>query len=127
MQAANPSRRRQLRPLREGNSEVVGIVSGAVARSRPVAVFVLGQVGAGKTTFLEYTKKVGAKDIFAQKAGKPYPHWLYVDFRTYVKDQPAIDFLCDELKKRINDDPFLSDFEQCIRHAYKEEIDAPLY
>ena len=120
-----------LRPLREGNAAVVSMVSGAAARARPVAVLVLGQVGAGKTTFLEYTRKVGAKDIFVQDAGKAYPHWMYVDFRTYAKSAPAIKFLCDELKLNINRDPFLSDYERRVRHAYKEEIDAlfkgPLY
>ena len=48
-----------IRPLREGDSQVLAIVSGAAVRARPVAVLVLGQVGAGKTTFLEYTRKVG--------------------------------------------------------------------
>jgi hypothetical protein len=123
--------RAPIRPLRDGDSAVIKIVSSAAARARPVAVLVLGQVGAGKTTFLEYTKKVGAKDVFVQDAAKPYPHWMYVDFRTYLRAQPAIGFLCDELKKRINSDTFLSDYERCVRHAYKDETEAlfkgPLY
>src|SRR5262249_35142776 len=105
---ASVTNRAPIRPLREGDSEVIAIVSGAAARARTVAVLVLGQVGAGKTTFLEYTRKVGAKDVFVQDASRAYPHWLYVDFRTYLKSQPANTFLCDELKKRINSDPFLS-------------------
>jgi hypothetical protein len=40
-------------------------------------------------------------------------------------------FLCDALKVSINKAPFLSDYERCVRHAYKDEIDAlfkgPLY
>jgi hypothetical protein len=51
---------------------------------------------------------------------------IYVDFRTYSKAQPAIKFLCDELKANIIKDPFLSDYERCVRHAYKDEIDAPI-
>lgn len=113
-----------VRPLREGNSAVVTMVSGAAARARPVAILILGQVGAGKTTFLEYTKKVGAKDIFIQDSGKPYPHWIYIDFRTYSTTQPSMKFLCDELKSCINKDVFLSDYDRCIRHAYRDEIEA---
>lgn len=62
--------------------------------------------------------------MFAQDAGKAYPHWIYVDFRTYSKAIPAIKFVCEELKASINKDPFLSDYERCVRHAYKEEIEA---
>ncbi len=113
-----------VRALRENESSITTILSGAAARARPVAVLVLGQVGAGKTTFLEYTKKVGAKDLLRQDTGKPYPHWVYVDFRTYSPAQPAMNFLCDELKAHINSDAFLSDYERCVEHAYKKEIDA---
>jgi hypothetical protein len=80
-------------------------------------------VGAGKTTFLEYTKKVGARDIFSADLSRAYPHWLYVDFRTYSISQPAMHFLCEHLKARITTDPFLNDYERCVKHAYKNEID----
>jgi GTPase SAR1 family protein len=120
-----------MRPLREKDAAVVAMVTGAAARARPLALLVLGQVGAGKTTFLEYTKKVGAKEVFEPDSGKAYPHWMYIDFRSYSSDQSSIRFLCSSLKELINLDPFLNDYERCTKHAYKAEFDAlfkgPLY
>ncbi len=125
------TKRAPLRPMREGNTAVIAMVSGAAARARPLAVLLLGQVGSGKTTFLEYTRKVGAKDIFAPKPAHPYPHWIQIDFRTFSAAQSPMKFLGDELKAAIVKDPFLSDHERCVKHAYKDEIDAlfkgPLY
>jgi hypothetical protein len=119
------------RPMKGNDRAVTSVVRDAAGRSRPVAVLVLGQVGAGKTTFLEFTKKVGARDIFEVDPARPYPHWLYVDFRTYSASQAPMDFLAHELKEKINVEPYLSSYERCIQHAYKEEIDAlfkgPLY
>jgi hypothetical protein len=120
-----------LRPMKDNERAVTAVVRDAAARSRPVAVLVLGQVGAGKTTFLEFTKKVGARDLFEAQAGRAYPHWLYVDFRTYSSSQAPLDFLSNELKERINAEPYLSNYDRCIQHAYKDETEAlfkgPLY
>jgi hypothetical protein len=48
-----------------------------------------------------------------------------------VRGQSVSEFLFSALKKHINDEPFLSDYERCVKHAYKSETDAllkgPLY
>ena len=53
-----------LRPIRDNERAVAAVVRGAAERSRPVAVLVLGQVGSGKTTFLEFTKKSARERCF---------------------------------------------------------------
>lgn len=121
-----------IRAVREkGSAEIASLIAGAGSRARPLAMLVLGQVGAGKTTFLEYTRKVSAAEIFEPRRDKPYPHWFHVDFRPFAKGESALAFLVSSLISGINADPFLSDYERCVRHAYKEETDAlfrgPLY
>jgi hypothetical protein len=96
----------------------------AAKRARPIAILVLGPVGVGKTTFLEFTHKVSARNIFQPEPSKPYPHWLRVDFKTFTTGDSPIDFIANRLKQIINEDPFLSDYDRCIKHAYKSEIDA---
>ena len=120
-----------LRPLRGDENALREIIGSAATRSRPVAILVLGTVGAGKTTFLAYTRDVASKDLFSTIQGRPYPHWIRVDFKGLVRGQSVSQFLFSALKKHINDDPFLCDYERCVKHAYKAEIDAllkgPLY
>jgi hypothetical protein len=113
-----------IRPLREKGGGVTDLITRAAARAKPVAVLVLGQVGAGKTTFLEFTRKVGAADIFEADAGKPYPHWIYVDFRKFNREGDALQFLHESVRTHISNDLFLSDYERCLKHAYRAEIDA---
>lgn len=94
-------------------------------------MLVLGQVGAGKTTFLKHTRSVSAASLFQPRADRPYPHWFHIDFRPFSASESALDFIVTNLIDGINADPFLSDYERCVRHAYGDEIDAlfrgPLY
>ena len=114
-----------IRVVREkGARHVANLIADAGNRARPVAMLVLGQVGAGKTTFLHHTRKVSAAKELEPRTDRPYPHWFHVDFRNYSKEESSLAFLVEILKKSINDDPFLSDYERCIKHAYKDEIDA---
>lgn len=119
------TKRVPVRALKEQANPISGIIADASERTRPVAVLVLGTVGAGKTTFLEHTHKVAAKDLFAPKS-TVYPHWLQIDFRDYSTDVPPLHFVLDNLKQKISEDEFLSDYEKCIRPAYREEVDALL-
>lgn len=112
-----------IRPLRE-RAGINDLIANAAARAKPVAVLVLGQVGAGKTTFLEFTRKVGAADIFKLDPGKPYPHWIYIDFRKFDRSGDALAFLHQSVRDHISNDLFLSDYERCLKHAYRNEIDA---
>lgn len=119
------SHKAPIRGIRDKDSrQVTDLISAAGRRARPIAMLVLGQVGAGKTTFLKHTRNVSSAAIFEPRADKPYPHWFHVDFRPFSPQESALDFLVADLIRGINADPFLSDFERCVRHAYKEEIDA---
>jgi hypothetical protein len=113
------------RPMRDKDSSALkDIIGTAAARAKPVAVLVLGSVGAGKTTFLEYTHKVVAREQFQADPARPYPHWIRIDFLDFASSASPIDFLTSQLKEHINQDPFLSDYSRCIQHAYKAEIDS---
>jgi hypothetical protein len=84
-------------------------------------LLVLGPVGAGKTTFLQYTKKVSARDIISGKV-----IWLDVDFRKATEgDDPRV-FIFDQLSRLIEEDQdfSLSSWEQSIRPAYRDFIEA---
>jgi GTPase SAR1 family protein len=102
----------------------------SVARSRPVAVLILGTVGAGKTTFLHYTRLVSSSEYFHHEKNGPYPHWIHVDFRDFIPSGNSSEFIYDTISKYIASDRFLSNYEQCIRPAYIDEIrqlkDGPL-
>ncbi|MES2096897.1 MAG: hypothetical protein V4459_09055 [Pseudomonadota bacterium] len=128
----NVATKAPIRGVREkGGKAVTSLIAEAGTRARPLAMLILGQVGAGKTTFLEHTRKVSAAEIFEPRADRPYPHWFHVDFRPFATGESSLQFLVDALLAGVNADPFLSDFERCVKHAYKDEIDAlfrgPLY
>lgn len=121
-----------VRAIRDKESKhVTNLIADAGNRARPIAMLVLGQVGAGKTTFLNHTRKVSAAAVFEPRTDRPYPHWFHVDFRPFSSEESALSFLVKALMDGINSDLYLSDYERCIKHAYKEEIDAlfrgPLY
>ncbi|MBL8651166.1 MAG: hypothetical protein JNL35_12285 [Sphingopyxis sp.] len=110
----------------KGGRQVASLIAEAGNRARPVAMLVLGQVGSGKTTFLHHTRKVSAATLFEPRNDKPYPHWFHIDFRNYSSEESPLKFLTEEIKKGVNEDGFLSDYERCIKHAYKDDIDALL-
>lgn len=98
----------------------------AKSNSRPVSMLVLGTVGSGKTTFLDYTRNVSSRDYFFQDQSKPYPHWIQLDMRRMTPDEDVTGFIMQECLDYIKSSPFLSDYERCIQHAYKDEIDSLL-
>ena len=115
---------RPLRPMKSREQRALSeVIESATNVARPVAVLILGLVGAGKTTFLNYTRNVSSKELFVASDTRPYPHWLYVDFRAYSPQTAAYDYICQTLKDRIRADKFLSDGNRCLQHAYKNEID----
>lgn len=121
----NVSSKPPVRGLRENESRrVTNLIADAGRRARPIAMLVLGQVGAGKTTFLNHTRKVSAATIFEPRSDRPYPHWFHVDFRPFSPQESPLDYIVFRLLEGIKADPFLSDFERCIKHAYKNDIDA---
>lgn len=121
-----------LRPMKEQDSKAFSEkIERSAKNKRPLAILLLGTVGSGKTTFLHYLKKVRLKSLFSQQPGKPHAHWIHLDFLTNPADASATEFIYSALREYINNDPFLSDFEKCTKHAYSSEIKAlrsgPLY
>jgi len=114
-----------LRPMKDRDAEVLfGKVTQSAIGGKSLAILLLGTVGAGKTTFMHYMRKVRLKEVFVQDPSKPYPHWLYLDFLLNPSNTSATDFIYRSLREYINQDSFLSDYERCIKHAYSDEIKA---
>lgn len=83
-------------------------------------IVLLGPVGAGKTTFLHYTRKVSAA---ASIAGKVM--WLLVDFKKATEEDSPREFILRELLALIEaDSEFgLGDWAKGIRPAYRRVIE----
>ena len=115
-----------LRPMRSRDAEVLfkKVQVSAVNNQKSLAILLLGTVGAGKTTFLHYMRKVRLKELFITDVSKPYPHWLHLDFLVNSPSISATEFIFRSLRDYINEDPFLSDSERCIKHAYSSDIKA---
>lgn len=92
--------------------------------SKPLAIVILGSVGAGKTTFLHYTRNITAASVFEKKSGEAYPHWIPINFLKYTNDQTPVDFIYETIKEYIIDDQYFSDFKLCIEKAYYKEVEA---
>ena len=117
--------RSPLRPMKDKDEAALkNKIQTAAGRARPIAILVLGSVGAGKTTFLEYTYRIAAASNFLPDAAKAYAHWFRVEFRGFSKSKNIVDFIHKSLQIQINIDSYLGDYERCIRHAYKSDIDA---
>jgi len=111
------------RPLR---SERIGYLSGLIdeasRRANPLAILILGSVGSGKTTFLDYTRDVAAAPLFQVTGDRSYPHWIYVDLRDLGPHSVPIDFVYARLRSYIDNEPFLSNYDRCIKNAYADQI-----
>lgn len=115
-----------LRPMKSRDADTLfgKVQASASSRTKSLAILLLGTVGAGKTTFLHYMRKVRLKEVFVQGGARAYPHWLHLDFLLASPSETGTDFIYRSLREYINQDSFLSDFEKCIRHAYADEIRA---
>ena len=112
------------RPMKAAeNSVMVEKLTSSLKRARPLAIIVLGSVGTGKTTFLEYTHKVKAASFFQQSKNTPYPHWIYVDFRAFTQGESSKIFIFEKIFEYIKKDTFFSTFDKAIEPAYRAEID----
>lgn len=120
------------RPLKGKRPQALdAIIAEAQKRSRPVAVLILGTVGAGKTTFIHYTRNISARELFKPTPDRPFPHWLYIDMRGLPPSQNPSSFIYASLRELMAADDFLSSYERCIGPAYKQDMKAlfsgPLY
>lgn len=114
-----------LRPMKESDAtklekKLISVGNNA----KPLAILLLGTVGAGKTTFLHFIRRIKLKTVFEKSSNKPYPHWLHLDFLNNPPGSSVSDFIYSSLRAYINDDDFLSSYEKCIQHAYASDIKA---
>lgn len=91
--------------------------------SKPLAILLLGTVGAGKTTFLHYMRKVRIKEIFSNKEDKLTPHWLHIDFLDNPSESSIVDFIYKSILEYINRHPILSN-QTFVFDAFREDIEA---
>lgn len=119
------------RTVRVRSRKSQGYLETKIAQDVPATprfVLVLGAVGSGKTTFLQYTRKISASGLIEGKIP-----WLYVDFKKTTGNENPRQFLYSELLKMIdNDKEFdLGDWEQSIKPSYSEVVKnlerGPLY
>ncbi len=86
---------------------------------RPRFVVLLGSVGAGKTTFLHYTRKVSIVSQINNKIP-----WFYIDFKKTTANQNPRHFIYEELLGLIESDMefSLGDWGKSIMPAYSDFI-----
>ena len=121
-----PLAKQSKHPMKGKDGDAISqIVRTAAARAKPAAVLVLGTVGAGKTTFLAYTRKIAAADSFVPRKDSPYPHWIYADFRNFAPNESPVEFIFSVLKSYIQNDNrnianlLTRDFEQARPYVEK--------
>ena len=114
-----------IRPMKSSESNILKQkLTSSIAKVKPLAILLLGSVGAGKTTFLNYTRKVRVADFFVKKKTECYPHWIYVDFRDCENQSESTKFIYDKILEYIISDEYFTDYHRCIEKAYEKEINA---
>ena len=99
------------------------LTSPKTLNSRSLALLVLGSVGAGKTTFLQYFRKVGATDYFSQQSDALSPKWIWIDFRDFASGEDSHVFITEALFNYVLSDLQLTDSAQVVRPAFRLEIE----
>lgn len=113
------------RPMRKReSSSLTDSIETASSNARPLAILILGTVGTGKTTFLQYTRRVSAADYFEKDKGDLYPHWIDIDFRNFSQNESAIEFIYESIFSYLKEDEYFSDYNRSIRGAYSKDISA---
>lgn len=114
------------RPLtrRKDTKALSETLQSAIHASRALAVLVLGPVGAGKTTYLHYSRNIAAADFFRQHNDRLYPQWIGIDFREFAKGESPVDFIYRVVLEYIDDEPLLSDWGRAVRPAYSSKIES---
>lgn len=121
----SPSSRAPIKPLSPyGRKQLQSAIEQAADRTRPLALIVLGQVGAGKTTFINHMRWVSQKALFEPRADIAYPHWVYIDCRTLTPEESPLEFIINHMFAYAQEDDFMRGYDRCIRYAYKTDIEA---
>lgn len=81
---------------------------------------ILGPVGAGKSTFLAFTRLVSSREVIESNIG-----WLYIDFKKATQHDSPREFLYAQLLELIESDSVfgMGDWDKTIYPSYKSEID----
>jgi hypothetical protein len=113
------------RPMRKREaSSLTDSISTASANARPLAILILGTVGTGKTTFLQYTRRVASAKYFEKSTSEAYPHWIDIDFRNFSQNESPIEFIYKALYEYIKSDDYFNDYNRSIKNAYASDISA---
>lgn len=107
-----------VRPRRKHAEHLDELIKTSVSRM-PQFILLLGPVGAGKTTFLQYTRKVSAEREINGKV-----LWLYVDFKKATESDEPRSFIYRELLRLVDRDTEfgLGDWDKSIAPAYEPVI-----
>ena len=117
---------KSLRPMRSKESHgFKEKIKTSTNLNRPLAILILGSVGSGKTTFIEYTHKISAKDFFNDNSPNP-PQWIKIDFRNFSQNQVPLDFIYNNIFQAITEteNHILNDYEKVVSKAYQQEIES---
>ncbi len=111
--------RKTTRPRKASDEKVLDNHIATRGKTANKFILVLGPVGAGKTTFLQYTRKVSSA---AEIEGKVV--WIYVDFKKATGLDNPRQFIYRELLSFIDaDENFnLGDWKTSVQHAYQPYI-----
>lgn len=121
----SPAKRAPIRAMTsQGRQAFTNAILRASSAVRPLALLVLGQVGSGKTTFINHVRKVREAAVFEPRSDAAYPHWIYVDCRKLGGTESPSDFIASVMFEYLTRDRFLSDYDRCVRFAYRSEIEA---
>lgn len=113
------------RPMRKRESTTLAdSINSASENPKPLAILILGTVGTGKTTFLQYTRRVASAKYFEKVKDRVYPHWIDIDFRNFSQNESPIEYIYTQLFEYLKGDEYFSDYNRSIKPAYKAEIDA---
>lgn len=111
------------RPMKDKDANAVyAKVLDAGRKRRPLALLVLGTVGAGKTTFLHYTRKIRLREYFDVAGKVAKPQWAHIDFLNSPPGTSVSEFIYRALREHIGSDEFLGDAGLCTERAYADEI-----
>lgn len=115
-----------VRPLskRQHADYLKNSIEAAENAARSLAILVMGPVGAGKTTFINYTKRISNSKFFEPHTRNPYPHWIEMDFRTFSERESSIDFIYTNIFDYLISDPYFKDYKRSIEPAYKTDIES---
>ncbi|MEA4889906.1 MAG: hypothetical protein VB070_10630 [Clostridiaceae bacterium] len=112
-----------IKPAKRMKSDSLKVISSMSTSGESKAVtLVIGQVGAGKSTYLKHFEYVSGSDIIAKNRVR----WIYIDFEAMGKGVEPRSFIFQELLKYLNMDHKENpiDYKNVIQPAYADEISA---